>query len=77
MTGCPYRNARAFKIIREAYYSQLDVKISKGTTEGIDPEELEKWIPYREKMNQERSSYCAGRIKIDPASVQIPQMDES
>lgn len=73
-TMCPFRNIRAFKIIREAYYSQLDIKIAKGTVEGLDPEELEKWIPYRNKLNQQKSPHSAARIRLDPASLQLTQI---
>lgn len=73
-TGCPFRNVRAFKVIREAYYSQLDLKIAKGTVEGLDPVELEKWIPYRAKVNQQKNTHSAGRIRLDPASLQLTQI---
>lgn len=73
-TGCPFRNVRAFKVIREAYYSQLDLKIAKGTVEGLDPIELEKWIPYRAKVNQQKNAHSAGRLRLDPSSLQLTQI---
>lgn len=73
-TQCPYRNIRAFKVIREAYYSQLDHKIARGTVEGMDPEEIEKWAAYRKEVNQQKSAHSAGRIRLDPASLQLTQI---
>ncbi|XP_014248123.1 vacuolar protein sorting-associated protein 72 homolog isoform X2 [Cimex lectularius] len=73
-THCAFRNVRAFKVMREAYYMQLDNKIAKGTVDGLNPEELEKWIPYRAKMNQQKSLSNNSKIRIDPATLQLAQI---
>ena len=43
VTELPYANLQAFKIIREAYYQQLEAKADKS-----DPE-ISQWLEWREK----------------------------
>uniref|UniRef100_T1I978 Vacuolar protein sorting-associated protein 72 homolog n=1 Tax=Rhodnius prolixus TaxID=13249 RepID=T1I978_RHOPR len=65
-TECAFRNVRAFKVIREAYYTQIDSKVARGATDGLDPAELEKWIPYRAKVNSQKAAQTTTRIRLDP-----------
>lgn len=44
ITQLPYRNIQAFKILREAYYQQLE---EKGNS--ANPEVL-KWLQWRKKV---------------------------
>ncbi|KAK9510157.1 hypothetical protein O3M35_004999 [Rhynocoris fuscipes] len=73
-TQCAFSHVRAFRVIREAYYSQLDAKIARGATEGLDPAELEKWIPYRAKINSQKAAQSGTRIRLDPASLHLAQI---
>uniref|UniRef100_A0A0V0GAU9 Vacuolar protein sorting-associated protein 72 homolog n=1 Tax=Triatoma dimidiata TaxID=72491 RepID=A0A0V0GAU9_TRIDM len=73
-TECAFRNVRAFKVIREAYYTQIDAKVARGVTEGLDPAELEKWIPYRAKVNSQKAAQTTTRIRLDPASLHLAQI---
>lgn len=73
-TECAFRNVRAFKVIREAYYTQIDSKVARGATDGLDPAELEKWIPYRAKVNSQKAAQTTTRIRLDPASLHLAQI---
>uniref|UniRef100_A0A146LNE8 Vacuolar protein sorting-associated protein 72 homolog n=1 Tax=Lygus hesperus TaxID=30085 RepID=A0A146LNE8_LYGHE len=71
-TEVPFRSVQTFKVIREAYYVQLDQKVAKGTTEGLDKDELEKWIAWRQKQNAAKQAQ--NRIRIEPSSLHLAQI---
>lgn len=48
ITQLPYRNLQAFKILREAYYQQLE---DRGNTENP---EVSKWLEWRKKIKDFR-----------------------
>lgn len=53
ITQLPYRNMQAFKIIREAYYQQLE---EKGNT---DNPNVTKWLQWRKQVKEMRSRAAA------------------
>lgn len=53
VTQLPYATLQAFRILREAYYQQLEMK---GDTTNPD---ICKWIEWRKKYRQARSAALA------------------
>ncbi|XP_053698241.1 vacuolar protein sorting-associated protein 72 homolog [Sabethes cyaneus] len=70
ITQLPYRNLQAFKILREAYYQQLE---DKGNTENP---EVSKWLEWRKKIKDFRmkslnkSSSLLGMISASTGQAQ-------
>lgn len=48
ITQLPYRNMQAFKILREAYYQQLE---ERGNTDNPD---VARWLEWRKKIKEYR-----------------------
>lgn len=49
ITQLPYRNLQAFKILREAYYQQMEEKGS------LENEFVCKWVQYRKVIKENRN----------------------
>lgn len=50
VTQLPYRNMQAFKILREAYYQQLEERANP------DNAELQRWLTWRRRIKEQRVS---------------------
>ena len=63
MTQLPYRNVQTFRLLRDAYYQQLDAQ-SDANDPMISPE-LARWLEWRQRNNQnsQRST-----VRLEPAS---------
>ena len=61
VTRLPYANLQAFKILREAYYSQLEAKGDKG-----DPEVV-SWLDWRQKNKPSKPTYLS-QVNRTPAA---------
>ena len=61
VTRLPYANLQAFKILREAYYSQLEAKGDKS-----DPE-VATWLDWRQKNKPSKPTYLS-QVSRPPAA---------
>ncbi|OXU24976.1 hypothetical protein TSAR_010898 [Trichomalopsis sarcophagae] len=63
MTQLPYRNVQTFRLLRDAYYQQLDAQ--SDTSDPMISPELARWLEWRQKNNQisQRST-----VRLEPAS---------
>lgn len=50
MTQLPYRNVQAFKILREAYYQQLEGQCN------VDKPDVRRWLAWRRRLKEQRVS---------------------
>lgn len=56
VTQLPYRNFQAFKIIREAYYQQLE---ERGN---MDNPEVQRWMEWRKKVKEYRAKFSKSSV---------------
>ncbi|RZF49195.1 hypothetical protein LSTR_LSTR012460 [Laodelphax striatellus] len=61
VTQLPYANMHAFRVLREAYYQQLELKGDKSKPE------IAAWLEWRQMNKEPRLS----RIKLDPSTLQL------
>ncbi|XP_053681115.1 vacuolar protein sorting-associated protein 72 homolog [Anopheles nili] len=62
VTQLPYRNMQAFKILREAYYQQLE---ERGN---LDNPEVARWLEWRKKMKEYRVTALKTRQAVATTS---------
>ncbi|XP_054282787.1 vacuolar protein sorting-associated protein 72 homolog [Macrosteles quadrilineatus] len=62
VTQLPYCNPATFRILREAYYQQLEARGDRGNPEVAD------WLAYRNTLRDKTSH----NIKVDPSLLHIP-----
>lgn len=67
MTQLPYKNVQTFRLLREAYYQQLEARSDINDT-SQNPELL-RWLESRQKShgNSQRNT-----IRLEPASLPPP-----
>lgn len=67
MTQLPYKNVQTFRLLREAYYQQLEARSDVNDT-SQNPELL-RWLESRQKNqgNLQRNT-----IRLEPASLPAP-----
>ncbi|XP_014484443.1 PREDICTED: vacuolar protein sorting-associated protein 72 homolog [Dinoponera quadriceps] len=67
MTQLPYKNVQTFRLLREAYYQQLEARSDINDT-SQNPE-LSRWIEWRQKnhSNSQRNT-----VRLEPASMPAP-----
>ncbi|XP_014211194.1 vacuolar protein sorting-associated protein 72 homolog [Copidosoma floridanum] len=63
MTQLPYRNVQTFRLLRDAYYQQVEVQ-SNASDPMITPE-LARWLEWRQKNNQNSQRTT---VRLEPAS---------
>uniref|UniRef100_A0A1B6CV53 Vacuolar protein sorting-associated protein 72 homolog n=1 Tax=Clastoptera arizonana TaxID=38151 RepID=A0A1B6CV53_9HEMI len=61
ITQVPYTNVATFRILREAYYQQLEAKGAR------DSPEVAEWLAYRQAVKEKQ----APRIKLDAGAIQF------
>lgn len=63
MTQLPYKNIQTFRLLREAYYQQLEARSDVNDT-SQNPE-LSRWLEWRQKnrRNSQRNT-----VRLEPAS---------
>ncbi|XP_022200028.2 vacuolar protein sorting-associated protein 72 homolog isoform X2 [Nilaparvata lugens] len=61
VTQLPYANMHAFRVLREAYYQQLELKGDKSKPE------IAAWLEWRQSNKQP----ALNRIKIDPSTLHL------
>ncbi|KAH8406483.1 hypothetical protein KR215_002441 [Drosophila sulfurigaster] len=59
VTQQPYYSIQAFKILREAYYMQLEQQSS-----GNEPPELAKWMEWRKLVKENRQKAASSKLNI-------------
>ncbi|XP_019695821.1 vacuolar protein sorting-associated protein 72 homolog isoform X2 [Harpegnathos saltator] len=67
MTQLPYKNIQTFRLLREAYYQQLEAR--SDVNETSQNPELMRWLEWRQKnhSNSQRNT-----IRLEPASLTLP-----
>lgn len=67
MTQLPYKNVQTFRLLREAYYQQLEARSDINDTS--QSPELLRWLEWRQKShcNSQRNT-----IRLEPASLPAP-----
>jgi len=68
VTQLPYSNLQAFRILREAYYQQLE-----GRGDRSNPE-VARWIEWRQKMKELKSAIVqqiSKSIRLEPAPIPV------
>lgn len=68
VTQLPYTNLQAFRILREAYYQQLE-----GRGDRSNPE-VARWIEWRQKMKELKSAIVqqiSKSIRLEPAPIPV------
>ncbi|KAL6422337.1 hypothetical protein ACFW04_010589 [Cataglyphis niger] len=67
MTQLPYKNVQTFRLLREAYYQQLEARHDLNDTS--QSPELLRWIEWRQKnhANSQKNT-----IRLEPASLPAP-----
>ncbi|XP_070156116.1 vacuolar protein sorting-associated protein 72 homolog isoform X1 [Polyergus mexicanus] len=67
MTQLPYKNVQTFRLLREAYYQQLEARNDLNDTS--QSPELLRWIEWRQKnhANSQKNT-----IRLEPASLPAP-----
>ena len=67
MTQLPYKNVQTFRLLREAYYQQLEARTDINDTS--QSPELLRWLEWRQKS-------CSGgqrnTVRLEPASAAMP-----
>lgn len=58
ITQLPYRNIQAFKILREAYYQQLE---ERGNGENV---EVQRWLTWRRKAKELQRANSIGNHQV-------------
>lgn len=64
MTQLPYKNVQTFRLLREAYYQQLEARTDTNDT-SQNPELL-RWLESRQKT---RSNLQRNTIRLESASL--------
>jgi vacuolar protein sorting-associated protein 72 len=67
MTQLPYRNVQTFRLLRDAYYQQVEAQ-SDINNPLITPE-LARWLEWRQKNNQ---NFQRSTVRLEPASASAP-----
>lgn len=68
VTQLPYSNLQAFRILREAYYQQLEERGDRNNPE------VAHWIEWRQKMKELKSAIVQQinkSIRLEPASIPV------
>ncbi|GAB1866019.1 Vacuolar protein sorting-associated protein 72 homolog [Camponotus japonicus] len=67
MTQLPYKNVQTFRLLREAYYQQLEAR--NDLNDASQSPELLRWIEWRQKnhANSQKNT-----IRLEPASLSAP-----
>ncbi|KAL1124555.1 hypothetical protein AAG570_001179, partial [Ranatra chinensis] len=81
VTECAYSNVHTFKILREAYYTQMEAKAARATAatpaassgnggglEVVDEAQLAQWLAWRQRVKEARQLQT--RIRIDATTLQ-------
>lgn len=58
ITQLPYRNLQAFKILREAYYQQLE---ERGNTDNPD---VQRWLSFRRRIKEQQRANSIGHHQV-------------
>ncbi|XP_012287229.1 vacuolar protein sorting-associated protein 72 homolog [Orussus abietinus] len=66
MTQQPYRNIQTFRLLREAYYQQLEARSDPNDT-SLNPDLL-RWLEWRQK-SQSNGIAQRSTIRLEPASI--------
>ncbi|XP_043275032.1 vacuolar protein sorting-associated protein 72 homolog [Venturia canescens] len=66
MTQLPYKNVQTFRLIREAYYQQLEARNDLSDT-SLSPELL-RWLEWRQKNNSSGVP-LRNTVRLEPASI--------
>ncbi|KAM0734765.1 Vacuolar protein sorting-associated protein 72-like protein [Formica fusca] len=67
MTQLPYKNVQTFRLLREAYYQQLEARNDLNDTS--QSPELLRWIEWRQKNHANAQK---NTIRLEPASLPAP-----
>lgn len=66
MTQLPYKNVQTFRLIREAYYQQLEARTDPSDT--TQSPELLRWLEWRQKNSLSGVS-LKNTVRLEPASI--------
>lgn len=66
VTQLPYCNIATFRILREAYYQQLEIRGDRGSPE------IAAWLAYRQAAKEKQIP----RIRIDPGMLQLNKLTQ-
>lgn len=66
MTQLPYKNVQTFRLLREAYYQQLEARTDVNDTS--QSPELLRWLEWRQKNH---SGSQRNTIRLEPASASM------
>lgn len=66
VTQLPYCNIATFRILREAYYQQLEIRGDRGSPE------IAAWLAYRLAAKERQ----VPRIRIDPGMLQLNKLTQ-
>lgn len=66
VTQLPYCNIATFRILREAYCQQLEIRGDRGSPE------IAAWLAYRQAAKEKQ----VPRIRIDPGMLQLNKLTQ-
>ncbi|XP_011501892.1 PREDICTED: vacuolar protein sorting-associated protein 72 homolog [Ceratosolen solmsi marchali] len=67
MTQLPYRNVQTFRLLRDAYYQQVETQSDLNNP--LISTELARWLEWRQKNNQ---NFQRSTVRLEPASASAP-----